>query len=156
MSLGFMGWRPVGRLRKRDAATALPFQPSTDKGGCMVQGTRGSDRSQVAAAQSIFFVKIEQEMPKHRASAKINNNHKKSVEPACANQNLVKPVLSVPVNMVYVVQIGQPDLIQIQRVDIRPYVHCSFRSGGDVRHRLCKAGLELVFLKSASDDHRAF
>ncbi len=67
----------------------------------------------MAAAYSIFLVKVEQEMAENRASAKINHDHKKGVEPACADQNLVKPVLGVPINIVYVVQIGHTDFVQV-------------------------------------------
>lgn len=110
----------------------------------------------MASAYSVLFIQIQQEMAENRAFAKINNDNKKGVEPAGANQNLVKPVLGVSVDIVDVVQIGQPDLIQIQRFDIWPYVYCSLCCGDDVRHRLRKASLEFVFLKSASDDHYAF
>src|ERR1700754_3805340 len=110
----------------------------------------------MASAHSKLLVQIEQEMPEYRTFAKIDNDHKKGVEPAGANQNLIEPVLGIPVDIVDVVQIGQADLLQIQRVDIWPYVRSSPRRVGDVRHRLGKASLELVFLKSASDDHRAF
>ena len=110
----------------------------------------------MASARSVFLVQIEQEMPEYRTFAKINNDRKKGVEPAGANQDLIKPVLGIPVDIVDVVQMGQADLVQIQRVDIRPYVRNRVGRSGDVRHRLRKASLELVFLESARDDHHPF
>lgn len=72
-----------------------------------------SDRSQVTATQSMFFVEVEKEMAEYRAVAKINNDHQKGVEPAGANQDLIKPILGVSVNIVNVVQIGHADFVEI-------------------------------------------
>lgn len=57
-------------------------------------------------------------MPKHRALAKINDDYKKSVEPPRANQNLIKPILGVPINVMYIVHVGHADFVKVQCVDI--------------------------------------
>lgn len=64
-------------------------------------------------ACSIFLVQVEQKVPEHHASIEINNDDKKGIEAAGADQHLIEPVSRVPIDVANVVQTGQTDLIQI-------------------------------------------
>ena len=103
-----------------------------------------ADISQVIASDIELTVQIEQVVANDALLVAIHHYCQKRIEPAGSDQNLIEPIERIPINIVDIVDAWHAEEVQIESINIRPYIRLWLRVGGHIPHRSYKAGLEFL------------